>query len=1383
MKWFALLFALAGLGLFIGCFVEPEPRSLAPSARPSTLTLTLAAEGATIGHRLRFRTGGPAALTRGARGVYRHAAFDEWYEPRPEGIEQGFDVPARPAGQRSLRIDMELGDFVVAPTSTPSLVDLEDAHHVRAFRYGALAARDATGKALTARFSFTPGEARIAIDVDDHDARYPVAIDPLIWALSTRIERVEAEARDGLGGAIAFAPDEAIVTARGAHGFTGRVFSLRHDDGRWLLTGIPLADAGAGKGDGSFVAVSGDRLLVSTASGALEYQRSGTTWTYTSALLVPRVSSRTDADVLTALDGDRAAILMREPEVDADGGTNPELFLFERSSAGWRATTSFGLDAPLTTSGRRRVAFGGDDLVIGTGRDVRIYRRHPDGSWAFEAALAPDPGLFPNRLYRGVGFGRTVAVDGDTMFVTDQEAAAVFVYERRDGAWTLSQLLQVSNRIGDDSFGTDVALHGDVAWVGAALKVGGGSVFRYRRSGGAWSLEEELEPSERTTSSAFGASLATDGKRTLIGDPGQAGARGALFVYELSSTLGEPCTSASACVSGFCVDGVCCDGPCGGGRADDCVACNAKESEGTCAVTTAATVCRPATSTCDEAEACDGRSPTCPADIVAPNGTRCATGVCQAGSCVEAPDPAPPDASPARSAPASVPALESGCSMSHGESSAWPFVLLVVLAVLRRRRWLLVPALVVLLLPRPPLELESGDGAIRMHFTGHGDAEALARGSDARLTMRLRRLGRGADLREAGDCDPQRDGSRVVCDRAGVREWFEAGSDGLEHGFDLEAAPPGRGELVFDIAMTSAGLDYGDLVAIDARGRIVPSRVVTSATGVELRVDDRDARYPLVVDPRIWRRRQRLDPPFPRPSFGRAVAMHGDYLAVGQAGGDSVVVYRRDGAGWTIDGAAVPIEPQIPFFGFGSALAWMGEALVVGAPLEIDTTTRAGAVFLFERDAKGRWYETHRFDLADGNPTEIGSDLFGFVLAADGDTLVVGAPQTDYVDALAPTPGAVFVFERKDGVWTRRAKVSSAGSYNLGRSVAIHGDVVVAGTLLLDARLPPAYDQATVSLPLTAHVFTRADSEGKTWNETVLHAPDEPNLYGVAVATDGTDVFVGMPSVLGRRAAVFVYRGPEWKLVQELAAPEEVDLFGQAIAVHGDRLVVGAPLAGDSKGFVYVFERDSKGGWTQTSRLTADELAIDDRFGGALDFAEDLLVVGAPEHQHGAGAAYSFFLGQQGDACVNGTACASGLCVDGLCCDTACGGGDASDCLACSVAAGGSIDGECTPATRIVCRPARDECDLAESCDGTNVACPADVTAVNGTACREAGACYAGQCVDVLPISNVDAGVAPPPPVAPAADGCAIGRGSPRASSSFIALTLLCLLWRRKKDP
>jgi len=46
--------------------------------------------------------------------------------------------------------------------------------------------------------------------------------------------------------------------------------------------------------------------------------------------------------------------------------------------------------------------------------------------------------------------------------------------------------------------------------------------------------------------------------------------------------------------------------------------------------------------------------------------------------------------------------------------------------------------------------------------------------------------------------------------------------------------------------------------------------------------------------------------------------------------------------------------------------------------------------------------------------------------------------------------------------------------------------------------------------------------------------------------------------------------------------------------------------------------------------------------------------------------------------CTANTDCASGFCVDSLCCDTACGGGDPNDCVACSIAAGGSANGTCT---------------------------------------------------------------------------------------------------------
>jgi hypothetical protein len=83
----------------------------------------------------------------------------------------------------------------------------------------------------------------------------------------------------------------------------------------------------------------------------------------------------------------------------------------------------------------------------------------------------------------------------------------------------------------------------------------------------------------------------------------------------------------------------------------------------------------------------------------------------------------------------------------------------------------------------------------------------------------------------------------------------------------------------------------------------------------------------------------------------------------------------------------------------------------------------------------------------------------------------------------------------------------------------------------------------------------------------------------------------------------------------------------------------------------------------------------------------------------------------QGLACTQDAQCQSGFCVDGVCCDSACGGGAANDCQACGVAAGGAVDGTCGAVraeAAVVCRPSAMACDVAETCDGSSLSCPAD---------------------------------------------------------------------------
>lgn len=109
----------------------------------------------------------------------------------------------------------------------------------------------------------------------------------------------------------------------------------------------------------------------------------------------------------------------------------------------------------------------------------------------------------------------------------------------------------------------------------------------------------------------------------------------------------------------------------------------------------------------------------------------------------------------------------------------------------------------------------------------------------------------------------------------------------------------------------------------------------------------------------------------------------------------------------------------------------------------------------------------------------------------------------------------------------------------------------------------------------------------------------------------------------------------------------------------------------------------------------------------------------------------------RGEACSTGAQCSSGMCVDGVCCNSACGGGVAGDCAACSIAAGGYVDGSCVFAsTATVCRAATGPCDNVEMCLGTSAACPTDTVTSAGVVCRPGTVpCDAAEACDGVQVS------------------------------------------------
>ncbi|HEX2620322.1 MAG TPA: hypothetical protein VHL11_09250, partial [Phototrophicaceae bacterium] len=152
---------------------------------------------------------------------------------------------------------------------------------------------------------------------------------------------------------------------------------------------------------------------------------------------------------------------------------------------------------------------------------------------------------------------------------------------------------------------------------------------------------------------------------------------------------------------------------------------------------------------------------------------------------------------------------------------------------------------------------------------------------------------------------------------------------------------------------------------------------------------------------------------------------------------------------------------------FGYSTALDGNTLVIGAPNDVDNTSKPASTYIFVWDGSG-WVFQQKLSTG-----FTGGDDFGTSVAIDGDTLVVGAP--DHTGDGSFHQGSAFVFTRSGTVWTQQQELTAsdaASDDSFGWSVAIDGDTVVVG----------AYrdDFGSGGNQGAAYVFTRTDT---TWTE------------------------------------------------------------------------------------------------------------------------------------------------------------------------------------------------------------------------------------------------------------------------------------------------------------
>ncbi|HYF62495.1 MAG TPA: FG-GAP repeat protein [Herpetosiphonaceae bacterium] len=313
------------------------------------------------------------------------------------------------------------------------------------------------------------------------------------------------------------------------------------------------------------------------------------------------------------------------------------------------------------------------------------------------------------------------------------------------------------------------------------------------------------------------------------------------------------------------------------------------------------------------------------------------------------------------------------------------------------------------------------------------------------------------------------------------------------------------------------------------------------------------------------------------------------------------------------------------------------------------------------------------------------NDDFGWSVAVDGDTVVVGAYGEDSsTTGVNSTPneamswsGAAYVFVRSGADWAQQAylKASNTGADDyFGWGVALDGDTLVVTAINEDSAATGVggnQNDNSASGAGAAYVFVRT---GTAWTQQAYLKASNPgafDAFGYSVSLDKDTIVIGAyqeasaatgvdgdqsdNSIGGAGAAyVFARSGTAWAQQAYLKSPNTMpnQVFGIAVAVAGDTVVVGASQEGSSttgvnstpngqaanSGAAYVFVRVGSA-WAQQAYLKASNTDSGDQFGRSVAIDGNTIVIGAPAEYSaatgvngnqndnsasGAGAAYVF---------------------------------------------------------------------------------------------------------------------------------------------------------------
>ncbi len=488
----------------------------------------------------------PAAQAEGQRLTYEwDAVVQEWFVNDQRGLEHGFTVKQRPASKSTSELAFTLGvrgNLKPVITSDALGVQFRNDAGATVLNYSGLKVWDADGKVLRSRFE--PASEGVRLLVDEHEARYPITIDPI--AQQAYVKASNPDPGDAFGMSVAISGNTMVVSAAGDDSSTTTVNSVPDE-------------------------------LATDAGAAYVFVRSGNSWTLQAYLKAFNAQSYDFFGRRVAISGD-TVVVSAEAEDGSGTGVNPPVdelapsagaaYVFTRSGNVWSPQAYLKPSESDTGDAfGMGLAISGDTIVVGSEFEdgsgagvnpppsnnlpnsgaVYVFTRNGN-TWSQQAYLkASNPDL-------GDTFGDAVSISGDTIIVgaenedtgaagvnpvpdeTSSRAGAAYIFVRNGNTWSQQAFLKASNPGASDVFGISVGISGDTAVVGASwektslggvnptpdeLLAGAGAAYVFVRNGNTWSQQAFLKASNPGTSDIFGAAVSISGETIVVGAPNE----------------------------------------------------------------------------------------------------------------------------------------------------------------------------------------------------------------------------------------------------------------------------------------------------------------------------------------------------------------------------------------------------------------------------------------------------------------------------------------------------------------------------------------------------------------------------------------------------------------------------------------------------------------------------------------------------------------------------------------------------------------------------------------------------------------------------------------------------------------------------------------------